>query len=115
MASESQQHNSIGQTAPIQAHALLRSSIELSVEASVQNSTFDSILGKCRKLEGCSKHSRAEKDSLTQKLPTRWNSAFGDDQAHTKKLRTTERCPGPTSNQALYAWKKLEAGLEHCW
>lgn len=70
---------------PCVAHSLQR-----SVTVSLQNSAFDNVLAKCRKVVGHFKHSPASaaeleqqqiehgqnKESLIQDIPTRWNSTL---------------------------------------
>lgn len=120
---------------PFEHMPCIAHSVHRAITVSLHNSPFDSALAKCRKVVGHVKHSPSnaadleqqqvachqKKESLTQEVPTRWNSTL-------EMIRRVQRNEQPLRDAlALHATnismpttdeldklKKLETVLEHC-
>ncbi|XP_068577816.1 E3 SUMO-protein ligase ZBED1-like [Cebidichthys violaceus] len=115
---------------PCVAHSLQR-----SVTVSLQNSAFDDVLAKCRKVVGHFKHSPAsaaelehqqiehgqKEESLIQDIPTRWNSTLDmiksvrrNEQPLRDVLTTHNTKIAMPTTAEMDELQRLETLLEHC-
>ncbi|XP_013889025.1 zinc finger BED domain-containing protein 1 [Austrofundulus limnaeus] len=115
---------------PCVAHSLQR-----SVTVSLQNSVFENVLAKCRKVVGHFKHSPAnaaeleqqqtehgqKKESLIQDVPTRWNSTLNmiksvirNEQPLRQVLATHKTKMSMPTTAEMDKLKRLETLLEPC-
>lgn len=110
-------------------------SLQRSITASLQNSSFDTALAKCRKVVGHFRHSPPnaaeleqqqiangqEKEALTHDVPTRWNSTLemikrvlrNQQPLRAALALQTTTVAMPTTPE-LEKLQRLETVLEHC-